>query len=441
MKIAFQTLGCKLNQFDTAVMKEQAAEAQKEIVPFDQKADVYVINTCSVTGKSNYESRQMVRKAHRRNPEAKIIVTGCYAQTHPQEILKIPGVNLVIGTQEKGNWLDYLGGCDKAAGPLEAVNTDFETAKLDQPLIRRFGERTRAIVKVQDGCDARCSFCLIPRARGPSRSVPESRVIEQIQWLEAGGYQETVLTGINLGLYGREFKPKSSLSKLVRRILSETSMPRIRLSSVEPKTVTLELLKTVSSSSRICRHFHIPLQSGNDRILKAMNRHYSTAYYRKLIRRIYEAIPGVCIGTDVMVGFPGEGESEFESTVRLLEDIPISYFHVFPYSTRPQTPAAEMSAQLPRELKAKRSLRLIDLSHLKQTTFTSTFMGQKHAILTEWERDRVTGLLKGYSDNYIRVHFSGPDSLKGRIIPTILHDVIEGVAMGCATEWPVLAST
>ena len=340
MKIAFHTLGCKVNQFDTEIMKEQALQVYHQIVPFDEKADVYVINTCSVTGKSDYQSRQWVRRALRTSPDARIIVTGCYAQTHPEELLKIKGVDLVIGTQERRDWLSYLGGCDKAV----YLNLDFSGEPLEQPFIHRFEEHTRAFVKVQDGCDARCSFCLIPRARGASRSVKVERVIEQIGWLVANGYQEVVLTGINLGFYGRDFHPKFSLSQLIRRILTETDLPRLRVSSMEPKTITPDLIDVLASSSRICRHFHIPLQCGDDDILKRMNRHYSRTYYQDIVMILRERITGACIGTDVMVGFPGEGEREFQNTYRLLSDIPLGYFHVFTYSARAQTPAALMKS-------------------------------------------------------------------------------------------------
>jgi threonylcarbamoyladenosine tRNA methylthiotransferase MtaB len=420
MKIAFETLGCKINQFDTAVMQEQAAGASKEIVPFHEEADVYVINTCSVTRRSDSESRQLIRRALRRNPLARIVVTGCYAQTHPDELLQIPGVDLVLGTREKGNWLEYLGGCEKAAGPSAAVETDFSKAFAEQPLIRRFGDRTRAFVKVQDGCDSRCSFCLIPRARGPSRSVATDHVIEQVRWLAQNGYQEIVLTGVNLGFYGRDEKPKGSLAGLIRRILKNTSIPRIRISSVEPKTVTRELVSVVRASPRICPHLHIPLQSGSDRILKAMNRHYSARFYQSQIRTLVDAVPDINIGADVMVGFPGEGEKEFEQTYALLAGLPMAYFHVFPYSPRPLTAASEMGGQVSKKEKQNRSMRLRNLSVLKTKQFSDRFRGTRRPVLLEVERDAITGQLQGFTDNYLRVQVEGPDSLMNSILPVTL---------------------
>jgi threonylcarbamoyladenosine tRNA methylthiotransferase MtaB len=416
MKIAFCTLGCKINQFDTAAMQQQAVEASHSVVPFEEEADVYVINTCSVTEKSDYQSRQLVRRALKTNPAARIVVTGCYAQTHPEELLQIQGVDVVLGNQEKGDWLNYLGGCEKAAAPLQEVNTVFSRGPLQQPIIHRFGERTRAFVKVQDGCDFKCSFCLIPRARGPSRSVLMEQIIGQIRSLVDGGYQEAVLTGVNLGLYGRDFEPKQSLADLVRRILRETDLPRLRLSSIEPKTITPELIEILSSLPRICRHLHIPLQSGDDQVLKRMNRHYTASYYRELIHSIHAKIPGIGIGTDVMVGFPEEGETEFKHTFDLLSDLPMSYFHVFPYSPRPQTPAASFRGQVTNSIKSGRSLLLRRLGQEKMKKFQEAFLGRSLKALVEEERDPDSGRLKGYTDNYIKVLLDGPDSHKNKIL-------------------------
>lgn len=427
MKIAFETLGCKVNQFDTAAMREQAVAAGREIVPFGGEADVYVINTCSVTAGGGRESRRIIRAALRRNPGAKIIVTGCHAQTHPEELMRIPGVDWVLGTQERDSWLDYLGGCDKALGPRAAADTDFSNATVDPPLVRHFGDRTRGFVKVQDGCDARCSFCLIPRARGGGRSVAYDRIIEQIRWMADAGMKEAVLTGVNLGCYGRDVRPKGSLARLLGGILRETRIPRIRISSVEPKTVTRDLLATMAASDRICRHLHIPLQSGCDRILKRMNRHYTSGFYRKLIRSAHEAIPGINIGCDVMVGFPGEGEREFGETARLLADLPISYFHVFPFSPRPKTEAADMAPAVQEAEKNRRTLKLRTLSERNKKVFNELFVGRRLRVLVENERDRDSGLLRGYTDNYIRVLIDGPDTLAGALIPAELRSAPLGI--------------
>ncbi|MBI3595650.1 MAG: MiaB/RimO family radical SAM methylthiotransferase, partial [Nitrospirae bacterium] len=324
MKIAFHTLGCKVNQFDTAVMEDLTREADHDIVPFEQPADVYVINTCSVTAHADQESRRLVRQVKRRNPASRIIMTGCYAQTHPEELSKIQGVDLILGNREKQDLAAYLGGCERSEGPVVGVGGLFSPGPLIQPVLRQFTGHTRFFLKIQDGCDYRCSFCLIPRARGPGRSLLPEKVIEQTAALVEQGCQELVLTGVNLGTYGRDFLPKQSLSGLLRLLLDRTRIARIRLSSLEPKTATPELVEVVKSSPRICRHFHIPLQSGDNGILKKMNRHYSRSYYRRLILSLAEQFPDAGIGTDVMVGFPEEGEAEYRNTYELLDELPMS---------------------------------------------------------------------------------------------------------------------
>ncbi len=423
MKIAFHTMGCKVNQFDTAVMEERTRKADHHIVPFDQAADVYVINTCSVTENSDQESRRIVRQLKRRNPDARVIVTGCYAQTHPEELAKIPGIDLVLGNTEKQDLAGYLGGCDKADGPVVNVGRSFLSGPLDQPMIRQVSGHTRVFLKIQDGCDYKCSFCLIPRARGPGRSLSPERVIEQVTVLAEEGCQEVVLTGVNLGTYGRDFIPKGSLAGLLRLLLDRTRMARVRLSSLEPKTVTPELIEMMQSSSRICRHFHIPLQSGDDRTLKKMNRHYSRQYYRQLILSLAERFPNASIGADVMVGFPDEGEAEYRNTYELLDELPMSYFHVFPFSARPETAAVMMRSTISEQEKKRRADELRRLSLEKGGQFYRSHLGQELQALIEKERDPETGLLKGISDNYIKVLLSGPDAAMNRIRPVRISSI------------------
>jgi threonylcarbamoyladenosine tRNA methylthiotransferase MtaB len=415
MKIAFHTLGCKVNQFDTAVMEDLTREADHDIVPFEQRADVYVINTCSVTANADQESRRLVRKVKRRNPASRIIMTGCYAQTHPEELIKIHGVDLILGNREKLDLAAYLGGCERSQGPVLSVGRLTSGGPLIQPLLRQFTGHTRFFLKIQDGCDSRCSFCLIPRARGPGRSLLPESVIEQTKVLVEEGCQELVLTGVNLGTYGRDFIPKQSLAGLLRLLLDRTRIARIRLSSLEPKTVTPELLEVVESTPRICRHFHIPLQSGDNRILKKMNRHYSRRYYRQLILSLAERFPDASIGADVMVGFPDEGEAEYRNTYRLLEELPMSYIHVFPFSPRPETAAALVRTNNSDLEKKVRADELRRLSDEKTRQFSLLHMGRELSVLIEKERDSETGLLKGLSDNYIKVLLPGPDALMNRM--------------------------
>ncbi len=431
MKIAFHTMGCKVNQFDTAVMEERTRKAEHDVVPFDQAADVYVINTCSVTENSDQESHRLIRQLKRRSPGARVIVTGCYAQTHPEELAKISGIDLVLGNGEKQNLAGYLGGCDKADGPVVNVGSPFSGGPLDQPVIRQVSGHTRVFLKIQDGCDYQCSFCLIPRARGPGRSLLPERVIEQVAVLVEEDCQEVVLTGVNLGTYGRDFVPKGSLAGLLRMLLERTRIARIRLSSLEPKTVTAELIEIIQSSSRICRHFHVPLQSGDNRILKQMNRHYSRSYYRQLVLSLAERFPQSSIGTDVMVGFPDEGAAEYRNTYELLKELPMSYFHVFPFSVRPETAAAGMRIEIPQQEKKRRADELRRLSAEKGKQFFRAHIGQELQALIEKERDPETGLLKGISDNYIKVLLPGPDAIMNRILPIRITAVDANRVMAC----------
>ncbi|MEK6683175.1 MAG: tRNA (N(6)-L-threonylcarbamoyladenosine(37)-C(2))-methylthiotransferase MtaB [Nitrospirota bacterium] len=431
MKVAFHTMGCKVNQFDTAVMEERTRQADHAVIPFDEAADVYVINTCSVTENSDEESRRIVRQLKRRNPEARVIVTGCYAQTHPEELIKIPGVDLVLGNQEKQDLAAYLGGCDKSEGPILDVSRPIRPGPLEQPVIRQLSGHTRVFLKIQDGCDYECSFCLIPRSRGPGRSLLPERVIEQAGVLAEEGCQEVVLTGVNLGTYGRDFKPKWSLAGLLRLFLDRTRIARIRLSSLEPKTVTPALIEIMQSSSRICRHFHIPLQSGDNRILKRMNRHYSRSYYRQLVLSLAGRFPNASIGADVMVGFPDESEAEYRNTYELLKELPMSYVHVFPFSPRPETAAAMMQSGIPEQEKKRRADELRRLSIEKGLQFSSAHIGKDLPVLIEKTRDPKTGLLKGISDNYIKVLLPGPDAIMNRIRPIRITSINANRVFAC----------
>ncbi|HUK55514.1 MAG TPA: tRNA (N(6)-L-threonylcarbamoyladenosine(37)-C(2))-methylthiotransferase MtaB [Nitrospiria bacterium] len=423
MKIAFHTLGCKVNQFDTAIMEDQTRRADHQIVPFGRSADVYVINTCSVTANADREARRLVRQVRRRNPSSRIIMTGCYAQTHPEELARIRGIDLVLGRREREDLAVYLGGCDRSDDPVVNVGGIISSGPLVQPVLRSFTGHTRFFLKIQDGCDYRCSFCLIPRARGPGASLPPENVVEQTAVLVEEGCRELVLTGVNLGTFGRDFSPKQSLAGLLRLLLNRTRIERIRLSSLEPKTVTPELVEIIESSPRICRHFHIPLQSGDDRILKKMNRHYSGTYYRRLIRSLAERFPDAGIGADVMVGFPGEGEAEYRNTYALLDELPMSYFHVFPFSARPGTAAAGLRDRVPEPEKSRRADGLRRLSMEKSRRFFDARVGRELPALIEKERDPETGLLKGITDNYIKVLLPGPDEFMNRIRPVRIRSV------------------
>lgn len=406
-RIAFSTLGCKINQFDTAMMQSSVkCNNDYSIVSFDEEADIYVINTCSVTGKSDSESRRIVRLALKKNRKARVVVTGCYAQTNPQKIAKIPGVSLVLGNNEKLTVQDYLRfNPDTAMDTSQNVHVSdiFNASSMYVSAIEWFQEKTRAILKIQDGCDSRCSYCIVPFARGGSRSLSHDDVIRQVLTLCMNDYKEIVLSGVHLGGYGRDISPKTSLSAVIRKILSETKIERIRLSSIEPMEVTDELIELIAEDERICRHFHIPLQSGDNDILHRMNRNYDVEFYEGLILKIKDRIKDAGIGCDVMVGYPGENDSHFKNTYRFIEKLPLTYLHVFSYSPREGTAAFGQKETVKGNIKADRSELLRHLGDEKNMGFKNAHVGRMVDVLVEKERDAETGLLKGYTGNYLRV--------------------------------------
>lgn len=416
--VALTTLGCKVNQYETAEIIEGLVEGGFTIVPFDGKADIYIINTCTVTHRTDYQSRQLIRRAHRANPGAAIIVTGCYAQTAPEKIARLPGVTLVVGTEAKGNIPRMLGNMTDAT-PDMIISDMACTHHLSSVPVSQFPGHTRAFLKIQDGCNSFCSYCIIPYARGRSRSLAEDTVIAQIHKFNASGFHEVVLTGIHLGLYGHDLVPRTSLVELLRRIEEENSIDRLRISSIEPMEITKELVSHIAQSNIVCRHLHIPLQSGDDRILASMQRHYTIRQFRDAIEKICTAVPEIAIGMDVMVGYPGEGEREFANTRNFLEGLPLAYLHVFPYSKRPGTAAAELPGHVQEKTKKERARELRDLGKKKRIAFNNTFIGQTLCVLIEERRDRVTGFLKGFSDNYIPVLIENDDLLRANTIVNI----------------------
>jgi threonylcarbamoyladenosine tRNA methylthiotransferase MtaB len=417
MRIAFTTFGCKINQYETDGMRQATEERGDIIVPFEGDADVYVINTCSVTAKSDYQCRQAIRAAVRRRPGSRVIVTGCYAETHRDEVMNIPGVDAVIPIGEKSNILRYVG-TESASSPAPGIfSPSFQT------------KRTRSFLKVQDGCDGRCTYCIVPLARGGSRSTSHADVLKSFDEAVSRGAPEVVLSGIHIGRYGADLSPAVSLSTLLRELAARTGSTRIRLSSIEPNEITPEIVSLLGKG--LCRHLHIPLQSGSDVILRAMNRHYNAQFYRELVRDISDRVPGVAIGADVMVGFPGEGELEFRETHDLIEQLPLSHLHVFSYSPRPGTPAAVMSSQVPEKVKKQRNEQLRELGAKKNLKFRREFLGQRLSVIIEDKQDGPEGMFLGTSDNYIRVSASG--ALKedvGREITIKVSNVDSGKTKG-----------
>jgi threonylcarbamoyladenosine tRNA methylthiotransferase MtaB len=399
MRIAFTTLGCKINQYETEVISRELRSRGNTIVPFDAEAEVYIINTCSVTAKSDYQCRQVIRSAVRRGKGAKVVVTGCYAETRPEELKGIPGVALVIGNRDKAAIPDQIMKGEPASD-REVTSTASEPAP-----IKALQSRTRGFLKIQDGCNNRCSYCIVPFARGGSRSVAIADVVTEFERLVHAASPEVVLTGIHIGSYGSDLRPATSLTDLLATLVSKRNRTRIRLSSIEPNELTAGIIKLLGQG--LCRHLHIPLQSGDDAILKTMRRNYTTGFYLELLENISQQVPGIALGADIIVGFPGERDAEFQNTMNLVERSPLTHLHVFSYSPRPGTPAAGREPQVPEWVKKERSEALRNLAKRKNFDFRKKCMGSDAKVVVEDKKDVNSGLLTGLTDNYMRVLVSG----------------------------------
>jgi len=406
LTVAFFTLGCKLNQFESFDLEGQFTRRGYSVLPFRESASIYVINTCTVTGKSDYRCRQTIRKARRRNPDATVVAIGCYAQTQPGVLAGMPEVDFVLGNSEKSDIFRHL-----SLGDGERVRVSHLSEKQAAPFgeISGFGSHTRAFVKIQDGCDARCSYCIVPDARGPNRSRPTANVLAQVERLAAEGYREVVLTGVHLGTWGRDLSPSDTLAALLARLVETPRPERLRLSSIEPTEFTPDLVK-VLTSERICPHLHIPLQSGSPRILRAMRRPYDPGLYAALVEKLSESIPDLGLGADIIAGFPGETGKEFEETVAFINRLPLSYLHVFPYSKRPGTVAAELPDQVGGEERERRAALLRKLGKDKAEAFRRERIGRSYTALIETQPDRETGLGKALTGNYLKVLVEAPEA-------------------------------
>ena len=430
MRVAIKTLGCKINQYDSAVIRERLARESCSFVPFEEPADVYVVNTCTVTDRADWEARQLVRKARRRSPASRVVVTGCYAQVSPEEVSGLPGVDFVVGLNRMDELVGFVTGGEAEAAPAVSVGNPRDERGVDVLGARRFPGRTRAFLKVQEGCNFACSYCIIPTARGRSRSVPPERVLDQVRGLADEGYSEIVLTGIHLGGYGYDLSPRLPLSGLVRRIAESGLIPRLRLSSLDPREVTGELLEVMADSEVICPHLHVCVQAGEDGILKKMRRNYDTAYFARVMARARRKLPRAALGTDVIVGFPGETEQAFGASLDFLAGLPLTYFHVFPYSARRGTPAASMPDQVSPAEKKARSLRARELGARKKREFYRGQVGRRVSVLVEKPLAGEPGRLQGYSRNYLPVLLSGGPDLVHREVPVRLHGWSRGRLLG-----------
>lgn len=403
MRIAIATLGCKINQYDSAVI-QQRLEAEHRFVPFDDEADCYIINACTVTDRADWEARQLVRRARRRNPAARVLVTGCYAQVRPEEVAAIPGVDAVVGLNRLEDLARLVG-----EGGRRIAWSDARSEREVRVLgARRLPGRARAFLKVQEGCNFACTYCIIPKARGRSRSVPPDEVVRQARLLAAEGAAEIVLTGIHLGGYGRDLRPRSDLASLVERLVAEGIVPRLRLSSLDPREVTGRLIELMARSSAVCDHLHICVQAGDDELLRRMRRNYDTAYFADLLHRVRAALPDAALGTDLIVGFPGESDEAFRRSLEFLERLPLTYLHVFPYSVRRGTPAASFPDQVPQAVKKERARIARELGAKKKSEFHRRFLGRTLSVLLE--APGANGVWKGHTRNYLPVLVKDPQA-------------------------------
>jgi len=410
--VTIATLGCKVNQFESEAIIDSLEHQGYRTVPFGDPADITIINTCTVTHRADFQSRQMVRKALRFSPNSLLIVTGCYAQVEPQAFAEMKGVTYLLGNREKHLIPELLPQIEQGRMErLQVSDIEKETRFLDVPLTS-FHRHTRAFLKIQDGCDAHCSYCIVPHARGRSRSLSPERIIEHCARLKEKGFKEVVLTGIHIGAYGQDFSPIFSLDKLLERLERSETPPRIRLSSIEPLDFSPTFVSFLTQSAKVCPHLHLPIQSGDDDILRKMNRNYTSSFLSSLINELHRRIPQISLGADVIVGFPGETEKQSQRTRELMETLPLAYLHVFPFSRRKGTPASRLPHQVRESVITERAEALRTLGKKKRQNFYGGFLRQTLDVLVQDQQDKRTGLWKGLSRNYIPVLLTQDGNLR-----------------------------
>jgi threonylcarbamoyladenosine tRNA methylthiotransferase MtaB len=430
MRIAITTLGCKINQYDSAVIQSRLEQERHSFVPFDEEADFYIINACTVTDRADREARQLVRRAKRRSPAARVLVTGCYAQTKPGEVAEVPGVDYVVGLNRVPDLLRFV---DRTELSPDAQRVAVGEVKKERGVsvlgARAFPGHTRAFLKIQEGCNYSCTYCIIPSARGLSRSVPPEEILREVRALAARGFKEIVLTGIHLGGYGHDLSPKLDLTALLEEILEKTPIRRLRLSSLDPREVPERLLQLMAQSETVCPHIHVCAQAGDDRILKQMRRNYDTAYYRDIVTRARELLPDAALGSDIIVGFPGESEAVFERQMEFFDSLPLTYFHVFPYSVRSTTPAAGFPDQVPYAARKERARKMRELGARKKGAFYKRFLGRRVSVLVEAD-STPSGGLRGYSRNYLPVSFYGESARVNEEVDVAIERFENGSLLG-----------
>jgi threonylcarbamoyladenosine tRNA methylthiotransferase MtaB len=422
-RVAIATLGCKVNAYDTAAIAERLRAAGCRVVASGEAADVVIVNSCTVTDAAAAASRRLARRTKRERPACRVVVTGCWAQTDPAAAARLAEVDHVVGL----NRLDAL--VAATLGPAAArvvVGNSRRERAMTTVGARRFPAQDRAYLKVQEGCDLFCTFCIVPLARGASRSLPPAVVVEEVRALAAAGFEEVVLTGVHLGGYGHDLDPPVDLAHLLARLLEDGAVPRLRLSSVDPPEVTERLVDLIAHQPALCQHLHVPLQAADDGVLGRMRRRYDTTLARERLALIRDRLPDAAIGTDLIAGFPGEDDAAFERTLAFLAESPVTYAHVFPYSVRRGTTAAKLDGRNPPPVIAARARRLRAEAGRLQRRFARRFAGAPAELLVETRRDPRDGALRGYTRNYLRARLHGPDAWRGRRLPVVLDVATDG---------------
>lgn len=425
--VASYALGCKVNQYESEAIAELFSAKGYEIVNIDDEADIYVINTCTVTNFGDKKSRQLIRKVKRQNPNSIVVVAGCYAQTAPDEIMKIEGVNLVIGTKGREKIVEIIENYSCDNGVTNMVGEIMQEHEFEALEIQRLTNRTRAYLKIQDGCSQFCSYCIIPYARGPIRSRAPEEVMKEINILAENGFKEVVLTGIHVASYGKDLK-NIKLLDIIKMVHNVDGIDRIRLSSIEPNIITEEFLDGIIRLNKMCRHFHLSLQSGCEKTLSAMNRKYTSSKYMESINLLRQYIPDVAITTDMIVGFPGESEEDFIESYEFAKNVGFSKIHVFPYSPKKGTSAEKMGGQIPNSIKSQRSKKLIELSDKMSKGFISKYVGETVEVLFEQEIE--TGIYEGHTSNYIKVNVHSEKDVRNQILNVDIGSFVGEIARG-----------
>jgi len=425
--VAFCTLGCKVNQYETEAMITLFKDKGYGIKSFDDICDIYVINTCTVTSTGERKSRQMISRAHKKNPDALIAVVGCYSQVAPEKVKNLPGVSIVIGTKERSRIVELIEQFMRSKEPQVKVNDIMKERTYEELWISTYEDKTRAFVKIEEGCTEFCSYCIIPYARGPVRSRSEESITKEVTALAQNGYKEIVLTGIHIGSYGKDLGGKTLLDA-VKAAACVEGIERIRLGSVEPRVLTDEFVSKISQMDKICDHFHVSLQSGCDSTLRRMNRKYSTDEYQAAIARLRAAFPNPAITTDIITGFPGETEADFEQSLEFMKKIAFSEVHVFPYSAREGTKAAVMDNQVKKKVREERARIMIAEAHKLNQKYLSSFVGQRREVL--FEREVASGEYEGHMTNYIKVRVKYDKNLAHKIENVTLTGVDKSTMIG-----------